>query len=227
MTLLLRSPTSADVERLVALNREAYPDLIEDDVVFDAAQIRSHLQRFPEGQIVAELDGKIVGAMATMIVPPAIDPLAPHTWMGITDGGLFLRHDPHGDTLYLADIYVAQSAWGRGVGRALYVALFELCRKLKLARVIGGGRLYDYAEHSATMTPADYVARVSRGELCDRVLVSQLRAGFEVRGLLPNYLHDWRSGHWATLLYWANPDRKAAQGQELGDLHLLTDVSQR
>jgi GNAT superfamily N-acetyltransferase len=194
---------------MVQLNREAYVDLIEDDVVFDEAQIRSHLDHFPEGQIVAELDGEIVGAIATMIVPRAIDPLAPHTWMGITDGGLFLRHDPLGDTLYLADIYVAESVWGKGVGRALYQALFDLCRKLGLARVIGGGRLYDYDDHAAAMAPDEYVARVLRGELKDRVLVSQLRAGFEVRGLLPSYLHDWRSRHWATLLYWANPERTA------------------
>jgi len=56
------------------------------------------------------------------------------------------------------------------------------------------------------MSPETYVARVQRGELADQVLVSQLRAGFAVRGILPGYLHDWRSRHFATLLEWENPD---------------------
>lgn len=211
MTLHIRLARTDDVPRLVELNRAAYPDLIEDNVVFDEHQIRSHLAVFPRGQLVAELEGRIVGAIATMIVPRAIDPLAPHTWMGVTDGGTFARHDAAGDTLYLADVYVDAAAWGRGVGRALYQALFSLCRELGLRRVVAGGRLYDYDTHAATLSPHEYVARVERGVLRDRVLVSQLRAGFAVRGLLADYLHDWRSRHWATLLVWENPGHASAR----------------
>ena len=29
---------------------------------------------------------------------------------------------------------------------------------------------------------------------------------FAVLGILPGYLHDWRSRHFATLLEWKNPD---------------------
>lgn len=205
MSLSIRAATERDVSRLVELNRAAYPDLVEDNVVFDEAQLRSHLSVFPNGQLVCEIDGRIVGAIATMIVPRAIDPLAPHTWMGVTDGGTFVRHDPSGDTLYLADVYVDEAAWGRGVGRALYGELFDLCKRVRCRRVVAGGRLYDYDVHADAMTPEDYVARVVRGELRDRVLVSQLRAGFTVHGILRNYLHDWRSRHFATLLVWDNP----------------------
>lgn len=112
-----------------------------------------------------------------------------------------------GDTLYLADVYVAQRAWGAGVGRALYKALFALCRELGLRNVVGGGRLYDYIDAPRSLAPAEYVAEVVGGRRTDRVLVSQLRAGFEVRGLLPAYLHDGRSRHVATLIVWENPDR--------------------
>ncbi len=206
--MLLRVSTEEDVVRLVELNRAAYPDLLEDNVVFDEAQIRSHRDVFPRGQIVCELDGKIVGAIATLILPRAIDPLAQHTWMGVTDGGTFVRHDPNGDTLYLADVYVDEAAWGRGIGRALYGALFDLCRELRCKRIVAGGRLYDYDAHAERVSPEDYVARVVAGELRDRVLVSQLRAGFRVKGILKNYLHDWRSRHFATLLVWDNPTRE-------------------
>jgi GNAT superfamily N-acetyltransferase len=207
MSITLRRAEPSDVPRLVELNRAAYPDLIEDGVVFEGSQFRAHIDRFPQGQLVAERDGVILGAMATLVLPPAIDAFAQHTWMGVTDNGTFERHDPSGDTLYLADIYVDQSAWGQGVGRVLYAALFDLCRALGLARVVAGGRLYDYGEVADHMSAKEYVARVIDGELRDRVLVSQLRAGFSVRGILTGYLHDWRCRHFATLLVWENPDR--------------------
>jgi hypothetical protein len=52
------------------------------------------------------------------------------------------------------------------------------------------------------MTPEEYVARVLRGELRDRVLGSQIKAGFAVRGVLAGYLRDPRSRDCATLLEW-------------------------
>jgi hypothetical protein len=56
------------------------------------------------------------------------------------------------------------------------------------------------------MTAEAYVASVLRGELLDRVLGSQVKAGFAIRGVLPNYLKDPRSLDCATLLEWVNPE---------------------
>jgi predicted N-acetyltransferase YhbS len=207
MSITIRTANAADLEALAALNRAAYPDLVQDGVVFAADHLRHHLQRFPAGQLVAEHDGRIVGAIATLIPPRELDVMSQHTWLGITDSGTFERHDPGGNTLYLADVYVHPDAWGLGVGRALYAALFALCRRLGLVNVVGGGRLYDFVDADEQLSPQDYVAQVVRGERRDRVLVSQLRAGFIVRGLLHGYLHDWRSRHVATLIVWDNPDR--------------------
>jgi GNAT superfamily N-acetyltransferase len=204
--LQIRAVTSADIPNLVTLNCAAYPDLIQDEVVWTAPQLESHLVVFPEGQLLAEERGRAVGAISTLILHRDIDPFAPHTWLGVTDNGTFVRHDPGGDTLYLADIYVHPDCWGRGVGRALYGAFRELCTRLGLRRIVAGGRLWSYGEVAHLMSPETYVARVQRGELADQVLVSQLRAGFSVRGILPGYLHDWRSRHFATLLEWQNPD---------------------
>jgi GNAT superfamily N-acetyltransferase len=204
--LCIRAVTPADVPHLVSLNCAAYPDLIQDDVVWTEPQLQSHLVIFPEGQLLAEEGGRAVGAISTLIVHRDIDPLASHTWLGVTDNGYFLRHDAGGDTLYLADIYVHPDCWGRGVGGALYGALREMCRQHGLRRIVAGGRLWSYGTIAHLMSPETYVARVQRGELSDRVLVSQLRAGFEVRGILPGYLHDWRSRHFASLLEWQNPD---------------------
>src|SRR5262249_25344956 len=148
MSVLARSPsirlaTMADVPHLVDLNRAAYPDLIQDEVVWTEAQLRAHLGTFPEGQLVAVTeDCQHAGAISTFILHRDIDPMAPPTGRGSPDGATFPRHDPSGDTLYLADVYVGPAHWGRGVGKALYRALFDLCKRLGLRRVVAGGRLF-------------------------------------------------------------------------------------
>jgi len=201
-SVTIRRARPLDVPRLVAMNRAAYPDLVAENVVWSADQLHEHLRRFPEGQLVAELEGEIVGAISTFIVPSWRDPLAQHTWLSITSDGTFASHDQHGDTLYLADVYVDPAAWGKGVGPTLYAALRDLCTSLGLRRVVAGGRLWGYHEHAGALSPEEYVARVMRGELRDRVLGSQLRAGFVVRGILVGYLPDPRSCDFATLLEW-------------------------
>jgi GNAT superfamily N-acetyltransferase len=202
--ITIRPANALDVPRLVAMNHAAYPELVAENVVWNASQLEAHLDRFPEGQLVAELGGEVVGAISTFIVPPACDPLAQHTWLDITDHGTFAGHDASGDTLYLADVYVDPAAWGKRVGHSLYAALFRLCVGLGLRRVVAGGRLWGYHEYAAKMGPEEYVERVKRGELRDRVLNSQLGAGFEVRGVLVGYLADPRSRDYATLLEWVS-----------------------
>jgi GNAT superfamily N-acetyltransferase len=114
----LRTATLDDVDHLVALNKSAYPDLVGERIVFEPDQIRQQLARFGEGQIVAVVDGELVGAIATLVVASAAA-LAPHAWAEATGDGTFRNHDPSGDCLYLTDVYVDPSAMGRGVGAAL------------------------------------------------------------------------------------------------------------
>jgi GNAT superfamily N-acetyltransferase len=205
-TLSLRTACAGDVPRLAHINRAAYPDLVEEGVVWSEAQLRVHLTRFPEGQLVAELDGAAAGAVSTLIVPRKRDPLAPHTWRDITDDGLLTSHDPGGSTLYLVDIYVDPAAWGRGVGPTLYAGLRDLCAQFRLRRIVAGGRLWGYHEYADRLWPEEYVQRVIDGELHDRVLSSQLRAGYRVRGILNEYLQDPRSRNYATLLEWTRSE---------------------
>ena len=189
--LAVRPARAEDIPRLVEMNHAAYPELVEANVVWNEAQLHAHLERFPEGQLVATLDGVPMGAISTFVVPPSRDPMAQHTWLDITDDGTFASHDRAGDTLYLAE--------------TLYAALRDTCVTLGLRRVVAGGRLWGYHEYAGVMTPQEYVDGVLRGDIRDRVLGSQLKAGFTVRGLLVGYLRDPRSCDYATLLEWVKP----------------------
>ena len=97
------------------------------------------------------------------------------------------------------------AAWGKGVGEALYGALKKLCVDLGLRRVVAGGRLWGYHEYADRLTAREYIDLALRGEIRDRVLGSQLKAGFDVRGILEGYLKDPRSKDYATLLVWDAP----------------------
>jgi GNAT superfamily N-acetyltransferase len=203
--LAVRPARAEDIPRLVEMNHAAYPELVEANVVWNEAQLHAHLERFPEGQLVATLDGVPMGAISTFVVPPSRDPMAQHTWLDITDDGTFASHDRAGDTLYLADVYVDPAGWGKRVSETLYAALRDTCVTLGLRRVVAGGRLWGYHEYAGVMTPQEYVDGVLRGDIRDRVLGSQLKAGFTVRGLLVGYLRDPRSCDYATLLEWVKP----------------------
>ncbi len=202
----VREAAPRDIPELVHLNRVAYPTMAEDNMVWGESHLASHQSVFPQGQLVAEVDGKVVGAVASLIVNMGADPLRQHTWAGITDSGYFTNHDPTGDTLYGADVYVHPDARGQGVGAALYEARRRLCQRLNLRRILAGGRLWNYHEHADRMSPEEYAQRVVAGEMHDVVLSFQLHQGFVLRGIMPHYLRDPSSRNFASLIEWLNPD---------------------
>lgn len=202
----LRQAREEDIPELVELNKLCFPAMAEEDVVWDPAHLRNHMRLFPQGQIVAEKDGRIVGGISSLIVDFGDNPYRAHTYSGITDGGFFNNHDPQGDTLYGADVFVDPEARGLGIGHLLYEARRELCRRLNLRRILAGGRLHGYHEHAEKMPPEEYVRRVENGDLKDLVLSFQLREGFVVRGVLRHYITDPHSHDFASLIEWLNPD---------------------
>ncbi|MBK1834036.1 bifunctional GNAT family N-acetyltransferase/carbon-nitrogen hydrolase family protein [Roseibacillus ishigakijimensis] len=205
-SVTLRLAETSDIDTLVELNKSCFPAMAEENVVWTRGHLKTHQQLFPAGQIVAELDGRLVGAVCSLIVHLGDDPYRPHTYAGITDGGFFHNHDPQGDTLYGADVFVDPEIRGAGIGHLLYEARRRLCRSLNLRRILAGGRIHGYAEVADKMSPEEYVHGVETGEIKDLVLSFQLREGFVVRGILKHYITDPNSKNNATLIEWLNPD---------------------
>lgn len=211
----MRLASADDIVDLIKLNKECFPSMAEENVVWNRGHLLTHQRLFPEGQILVEIGGKILGAIASLIVTLSPDAYRAHTYSGITDGGYFYNHDPQGDSLYGADVYVHPKARGLNIGHQLYEARRRLCKQLNLRRIIAGGRIFGYHQHASSMSPEQYVRAVQEEQIQDLVLSFQLREGFVVRSMLRNYISDPQSRNHATFIEWLNPDYKplASGGQ--------------
>jgi ribosomal protein S18 acetylase RimI-like enzyme len=203
--LIIRNTGPDDIEKIVKLQQESFPILARYDNIWHPEELKSHLQIFPQGQlVVVEEDGEVVGSASTLIV--TLNPeYAEHTWKGITSDGMFTDHNPNGDSLYGADISTHPKFRHEGIGSMLYGARKELVLRLGLRRMISGGRLFSYQDYADKMSAFEYANKVINGELHDPVLSFELDNGFKFIKILPEYLDDIRSQNYASFIEWLNP----------------------
>ncbi len=200
--VIIRHTRFEDIPELAALQKRAYPPEMPP---WSRTKFEQQLENFPLGQIVAELDGRLVGCASSLIVLWD-DWCDAHTWKEITASGTFYNHNPDGRTLYGAEVFVAPEIRGKGLGHALYEGRRKLCRAMNLKRIIACGRLPGYHRHASEMGPEDYAKRVVWGDFRDPVLGFQLKEGFHYCGVIEDYLpEDRESGGHASLIVWLNP----------------------
>ncbi len=188
------------IPQLVELQMLCYPTLA-DTSRFKAPHFESHLRVFPEGQWVALAGDRVVGMSAGFLYTFDFDH-SHHTFDEIIDYGFFTRHDPQGQHFYGADVSVHPDYRGRGIARRLYNARKRLVRERGLLGIVTGAMIPGFAHYKSVMDAETYVTRVIAGELFDPTLSVQLRQGFRVRGLLPNYLPDTATDGWSVLIEW-------------------------
>ena len=197
----VRHTRPEDVPRLIELQRRTYSTIPP----WSVAKFTNQLEVFPQGQVVAEFDGRLVGTASSLVVLWDEWPVE-HSWKQITGSGTFDTHNPHGRTLYGAEVFVDRTLRGMGVGRELYRARRRICRAMNLQRIIACGRLPGYAPHAQTMDADLYCKKVLWGDFTDPVLSFQLREGFRFCGVVPDYVpEDTESCGYASLIVWLNP----------------------
>jgi len=197
----IRPDHFAQLERL---QRTCYPTL-GDHELMRVEHFASQYRIFPEGQIVALADERVVGQGSGFLID--FDFANPdHRFKEICDDFYFTRHNPNGAYYYGADISVHPDYRGQGIGKRIYAARQALVRRYNKRGIVAGGLIPGYAAYKGVLPLQEYVDRVVAGELQDPTLSFQLRNGFRVRGLIENYLEDSASNNWSTLIEWVNPD---------------------
>jgi GNAT superfamily N-acetyltransferase len=202
-SITVRHTRPSDFSGIISMCKEVYAE----GLPWNENQLASHLRVFPEGQFVAvESDGERVVGMAASLIVFWDDYDMKASWRDFTDHGMFTNHDPiHGRTLYGAEVMVRPSMQGRGIGSKIYEARRQLVERLGLLRIRAGARLRGFHTYSHLMSAEEYVIAVIKGELADPTLCFQLRHGFQVMGVISNYLrHDPESLGYAAVIEWVN-----------------------
>ena len=120
--------TEEDIPNLVKVHAATYGHLYEKEELYNDRQYHMQLKAFPEGQFLAEVDGKVVGYATSLIVQLDDEDENYYRYVELSGGGTFSTHTPAGDTLYGADIAVHPDYRGQGVAGALYVARKKLVK---------------------------------------------------------------------------------------------------
>lgn len=185
-----------------SLERRSFPsvdpaDLYHSDELKDLAEV------FPEGNF-AVFDREQAIAMGLGIRMDFDLERPQHRFTDLHSGGEKAGHNPAGEWYYGTSITVDRGYRRRGIGSRLYELRKNVCRDLGLRGIIAGGVIPGYAEHKDSMTAEEYVGKVAAGELYDRTLSFQIRNGFEVRGVLEDYMSDPTVNSWASLIVWFN-----------------------
>jgi len=188
---------------LEQLQRVCFPTLGDNELMREE-HFLNHCRLFPEGNFVALIDDQVVGLGSGFLIDFDFCH-AQHSFQEIINGGYYGNHDPEGDWYYGGDISVHPDFRRRGVGSLLYAARKDAVRRLNRRGIVAGGLIPGFADHKGGMTAREYVDQVIAGGIYDSTLSFQLGRGFEVRGLLEDYIEDEASDNWATLIVWENP----------------------
>jgi len=200
--LVVRRVKRSDIDAMAELSRRVY----DHSQAYTRRALRAQLNNFPDGQFVAEYDGRIVGHCATFMIAEKLA-LAPHTWVEITGQGLASRHDEAGDVLYGMEVSVDPEYRRLRIGQRLYDARKQLCETLGLKGIVFGGRLPGLARRIKSVGSAkSYAQAVIDKKIRDSALGFHLSNGFELIGLLKDYdPADHESLGYASHMYWRNP----------------------
>lgn len=198
---VIRHTRNSDIKPLIELQKHVYPSIPP----WREELLQQQIEIFPQGQLIAELNGQLVGAASSLVVLWDEWDVA-HTWKEITAKGSFDTHNPQGRTLYGAEVFVHPQLRGAGIGRALYQGRRRVCRKLNLKRIMACGRLPGYHRYADQMSAQLYAQKVVWGDIIDPVLSFQLREGFHYCGTVADYIpEDHESLGYASLIVWLNP----------------------
>ncbi len=113
--------------------------------------------------------------------------------------------------MYGVETFVHPDYRSQGVGGKLMDARFAVAKRRNLRGMIAGSLPIDYYKVANQMPIEQYVREVVAGKRFDTNLSKQLRKGFTVGPVIPDYAVSWGSLDWGVTILWENPDYRPAK----------------
>jgi len=197
---VLRRRRPEDVPSVIDLMRRVYIEPHGPEAVWPSETLMQHFVFFPEGQLsIFDGQGQLVADSTSMMV--SLEKATRlHRWSEITTFGSLATHDPNGDVFYGVDLAVDPDFQGMGLAHHLYAARIALASRMGCRCFMAGARIPGYHLAADHLTPDGYLSLVERGVIYDPTLSKQLRLGFSICGILPNYIADPESKNCAALI---------------------------
>jgi len=175
----------SDYAQVKSVMQAAYADL-EDAYAPEEEMCLLH-SLYPQGQVVALLEDKIIGINLCRVVPYQVYTQA-HTQMDIIDLSRYINDTFEGDCVNTMDIVVSPQYHNLKIGQQLMnIFLARAAFKDNFKAMIGTSRLGSYHLYQHEFPIEEYVQKVCNKELHDAVLSFHLRNGMEYISVAPNY----------------------------------------
>jgi len=211
-SLVVRLADHTDLPGILELVNRVYRNMPG----YTEEQLRGQLIHYPDGHMVALMNDQIVGYSASLIISGE-KALKPHDWKEITGGGFATTHDPDGDYLYGYETCVDPTLRRHRIGQRFYDRRKTLVKYERLKGIVFGGRVPNYYKKmSKVENVEEYIELVKAKKIIDPTLNFQMRNGFEVIGVLKDYIpSDYESKGFAVHFLWKNPEINEGETQTL------------
>ncbi len=199
--VLIRAFRPNDITDYLMIQETAW----DETMAAAESKLAERFRTFPNGLLVAEHEGQVVGC-ATFIRIADYDELLKPSWEDITDNGWCSTHVADGNILFGVDLSVEKGA-PRLTAPLLFMSAMEFGMSLGVESIIWGGRMPRYHKHADKMSPDEYLfTKTKSGRYLDpEVQLYSKIPGVEIRGVIPEYFKDYESLNNGVLLRWPNP----------------------
>ncbi|NOZ22794.1 MAG: GNAT family N-acetyltransferase [Planctomycetes bacterium] len=168
MATTIRQAGESDIAQAAEVEKACWPA----SLCFARDRLTSILSTFPEGFIVAETAGNVVGFITSLRVDRAMIVGPYPSWHDITGNGLIAgTHKPDGNCLFVMAVSVYPFIQNNSIGRRLVNAELDLARRLPgVASVLGYTRIPRYRRKSHLSVEEYLTLKRPDGRYFDSVL---------------------------------------------------------
>ncbi len=199
--IVIRHAVRSDIEKYERLQASRW----REENIASHENLLSRFRTYPEGMLVAEENGRIVGMVYAMRIA-GYDEAHPISWYEITHDGACDNHVADGPILFGVDLTTLPGVGARA-GDALLVGIGQMAIQYNIQWCMLGGRMPGYHQYKDAMTADEYLWKKNKyGKFLDRqVRFYASVPGLKVVRVIPNYFDDPDSDNNGVLLRWRNP----------------------